>query len=72
MPLWATVAVLSVVTGIGGYLLRYLNASSRLMGKIDQAFTDHSRRLDRIEEWQADRDSELVAYRNGYRERPRR
>lgn len=72
MPIWATVALLGVVSAVGGYLIRYLNQSNRVLGRIEQGFTDHSRRLDRLEDWTTDRDAELVAYRNGYSQRARR
>jgi hypothetical protein len=69
---WAWIMMVTMSGGVAGYLVRYLIASSRVLGKIDQAFTDHGNRLDRIESWQDARDAEAVAYRNGYRPRPRR
>jgi len=71
MPLWATVIVLSVVTGTGAFIVKFLMRTSEIFGKLEQAFVDWGRRLSDVETWQSDRDAEMVAYRNNYSERPR-
>lgn len=71
MPLWATIIVVGVATGTGGYTVRYLIGSSKSLGGIEQSLKDVHRRLGDFDEWRKDRDAELVAYRNGYFERPR-
>ena len=71
LPTWAVVSIVGIVTGVGGFIVKYLMSSSRTLGRLEQAFTDRDRRLSVIEHWMKDRDAELVAYRNGYRERPR-
>jgi hypothetical protein len=70
MPTWAASIITSAVIGVAAFLIRYLMSSSRVLGKVEQAFIDTGRRLLLVEEWQKDRDAELVAYRNGYRQRP--
>ena len=71
LPTWAAVIIVTTVIGIGGFMVKYLMSSSRTLGKLEQAFVDRDRRLETIEEWKKDLEAELVAYRNGYRERPR-
>jgi hypothetical protein len=78
LPTWAVVIILGIVTGIGGFLVKYLMSSSRELGAIHQAFVDRDRRQDELsgrvgdlEHWKVNLEAELVAYRNGYRERPR-
>jgi len=72
LPLWATIAILGIITTTGGFLVTYLMSSSRTLGRIDQAFSDTARRLTSIESWQINHSAEHVAYRNDYTERRRR
>jgi hypothetical protein len=69
VPTWAASLICTVVVGVGGYIIKYLVASSRVLGGIEQSFKETGRRLGVVEDWQKDRDAELVAYRNGYRQR---
>jgi hypothetical protein len=71
MPLWATLVIIGVITGTGGYVVRYLMGSSNTLGRMDQCLIDVLRRLTDVDDWRKDRDAELVAYRNGYFERSR-
>ena len=72
LPMWATVLVIGVITATGGYMVRYLVASSRTLGKIEGMLSANSRRINRVEDWQDAHDAEVVARANGYRERARR
>lgn len=72
MPLWATIIVIGVVTATGAGLLKTQLAISRELGGINATMSSYGDRLDDLEQWQFDRDAELVAYRNGYRERQQR
>ena len=72
MPLWATLIILGIVTTTGAGLLKTQLAISRELGGIGATISSYGDRLDDLERWQFDRDAEMVAYRNGYRERPRR
>lgn len=78
LPTWASIIIVTTVIGIGGFLVKYLMSSSRELGGIRQAFVDRDRRLETVEDkvedfdqWKKDLEAELVAYRNGYKERPR-
>lgn len=65
MPLWATVAVLGVVTGTGGFLLKYIIDIAGLLGEIKQ-------QLKGLEQFRLDHEAEHVALRNDYWQRPAR
>jgi hypothetical protein len=71
MPLWATVIVVGILTATSGFVLRYLITSSASQGRVEANISEIFRRLTSIDEWRKDRDAELVAYRNGYGQRPR-
>jgi hypothetical protein len=75
MPLWATLIVLGVVTSTGAGLLKTQLSIARELGTIGATLTSHDDRINDLEQserhYQLDRDAELVAYRNGYVERPR-
>jgi hypothetical protein len=64
MPLWATLVILGVVTGTGGFLLKYIIEIAGLLGEIKQ-------QLKALEQWRLDHEAEHVAMRNNYWERPR-
>lgn len=70
MPLWGTVVIVGAALSAAGYTVTYLIGSSRTLGGIEQCLHDVLRRLDESDDWRKDRDAELVAYRNGYWERP--
>lgn len=70
MPLWATVTTLGVVVSVGGFLVKYLVASSRTLGKIEGLLEGNAERLGRAERHISEHEAELVAMRNGYNQRP--
>lgn len=60
---------LSIIAGLGGFMLKYLMRSSGTLGRIESSIGDQERRIGVVEDWQRDRDAELVAYRNGYQQK---